>query len=170
MQSRFQHSANNTPRLRRHCLYARVRAANESGHAVAEFALVLLPLSLLVFGILQFSLACNTAMDQTHIANEVARYAIVNENPGAKEATPITLAQWAKNQEDTGSSALESKGKVCISFPSGTEIGAPVKVEVTSTTNWLPILHLEPTKLVTTRTAYMRLEAPPSTYGAECSS
>lgn len=130
----------------------------ESGQAMVEFVLVLPLVLLILFGIAQFALALNSANDETHVANLVARYAAVDENP----ATGVTLQAWGKKQLDQ--SALKGSAKVCISFPSGkAEIGQPLKVVVTSTVSWLPILKL---KHVTTTevvgTAYMRLEAPPT--------
>jgi hypothetical protein len=58
---------------------------------------------------------------------------------------------------------------VCIRFPTKkAEIGEPVEVEVTSTTNWIPILNTGATSTTIKGTAVMRLEAPPTTYGEEC--
>lgn len=121
---------------------------------------------LVLFGIVQFGLAMNSTNDQTHVANEIARYAIVNENPTEGKET---LQQWGKKQAYTNyTNALNTEGRVCVSFPSGTEIGSPVKVEVTSTTNWLPILNLSATTTELKGVAYMRLEAAPSHYEAGC--
>jgi hypothetical protein len=139
------------------------RIASERGQALAEFVLVLPILLLVLFGIVQFGLALNSENDETHIANEVARYAIINENPGGAE----TLQQWAKNQGDNG--FLSGSGKVCISFPEGATAGKPVKVEATSTIDWLPILKLEATSTTLKGTAYMRLETAPSAFKAGCS-
>lgn len=139
----------------------RARAAESRGGALVEFALVLPILLVVLFGIAQFGLALNSASDETHVANEIARYAIVNENPGGAE----TLQAWGKKQLDQA--ALKT-GAVCVSFPSGTEPGAPVKVEVTSTTKWLPILKLKVASTTVKGVAYMRLEAPPTKYGAGC--
>jgi hypothetical protein len=139
------------------------RVASERGQALAEFVLVLPILLLVLFGIVQFGLALNSENDETHIANEVARYAIINENPGGAE----TLQQWAKNQGDNG--FLKGNGKVCISFPEGAAAGKPVKVEATSAINWLPILNIDTLSTTLKGTAYMRLETVPSAYKAGCS-
>jgi hypothetical protein len=138
----------------------------ESGQAMVEFVLVIPFVLLILFGIAQFSLATNSANDETHVANLVARYATVDENPGGGGQT---LQAWGKAQLDQN--ALKGSAKVCISFPSGEAIGNPVKVQVTSTVSWFPILKL---KHVTTTevvgTAYMRLEAPATgtIYSAGC--
>jgi Flp pilus assembly protein TadG len=142
---------------------ARVVIAQERGQALPEFALVLPILLLVMFGIVEFGLALNSESDETHLANEVARYAIINENPGGAEE----LQEWAKKQGDNN--FLTSSGKICISFPEGAEAGKPVKVEATSTMSWLPILNLDAATTTLRGTAYMRLEASPTTYKAGCS-
>jgi Flp pilus assembly protein TadG len=151
------------PCARRRGISLRGLAADERGQALPEFALVLPLLLLVLFGIVEFGLALNSESDQTHLANEVARYAIVNENPGGAEA----LQDWAKKQGDNN--FLTSTGKICVSFPEGEEAGKPVKVEATSTIKWLPILNLKATSTTLKGTAYMRLEAAPVNYKAGCS-
>jgi hypothetical protein len=147
--------------------------SGESGQALVEFALVLPVLLLVVFAIFQFGFAFNNANDETHVANELARYAIVNENPG--EAQKESLAQWGKNQlliEQNKKNSLNESAQVCIKFlKNGTSeqhVGDPVEVEVKTKTNWLPILKLEATETTIRGTAVMRLEAGPTHYGAEC--
>jgi Flp pilus assembly protein TadG len=142
----------------------------EAGQAMVEFVLVLPVLLLILFGIAQFGLALNSANDETHVANLVARYATVDENPatGGK-----SLQTWGKEQLDQN--ALKNGAKVCISFPSGEETGQPVLVEVTSKVSPLNVFKLFPAvnKVLATDVngkAYMRLEAPPTAavYKAGC--
>jgi len=141
---------------------ARLRAAHEHGQALVELAIILPVLLLILFAIVQFGLSLNSANDETHLANEVARYAAVNQNPSEE-----SLQEWAKGQAD--SNALEEQ-TVCISFPNGTSnVGDPVEVSVSGTINWLPVLKLEVASTVVEGKADMRLEAPPSTYEAGCS-
>jgi hypothetical protein len=141
---------------------------DQRGQALVEIALVLPFLLLILFGITQFALALNSANDQTHIANEIARYATVNENPGGGES----LQAWGKKQADKGE---EATGTICISFPNGSSNpGDPVKVEFKSTINWLPggTSVNEALKGLSnfpiTGSATMRLEQTPSTYSAGC--
>jgi Flp pilus assembly protein TadG len=139
----------------------RARARQEDGQTAAELALLLPILLLLVFGIVQFGLALNSANDETHLANEVARYAAVNEDP-----SPEALQKWAKSQAD--SKALSGQ-LVCISFPKGTSnVGDPVEVKVTGTMKWLPVLKLAAASTVVEGKADMRLEAAPTNYKAGC--
>ena len=59
-------------------LRARHRQDRESGQAMVEFALILFPLLLLVVGIIQFGIALNYWLDMQRIANQGARWAVVN--------------------------------------------------------------------------------------------
>jgi hypothetical protein len=137
-------------------------------------------LLLLLFGIVQFARATNSANDETHLANEVARYAVVNEDPLCpKESTCVGstakgLAAWGKGQVDDPGLLEKGNQKVCIKFPTngstGTSghVGDPVEVVVKGTITWFPMLKL---KVATTELggkAVMRLEAPPTVYGEEC--
>jgi Flp pilus assembly protein TadG len=133
---------------------ARRRAADANGAALVEFALVLPVVLLVLFGIIQFGLALNSANDETHLANEVARYVTVNQDPSSE-----SLQKWAKRQVD--SNALSAQ-KVCISFPSGATVGNPVEVKVYGTIKWLPLLKLKSASTVVEGKAFMRLEAEPT--------
>jgi len=146
----------------------RFALGREDGQAMVELAFVLPVLLLLVFGIVRFGIALNSANDDTHLANEIARYAAVNENPSCATCT-TGLAAWGKSQGD--SSALKSKGEVCIKFPEDAatktsgQLGDPVEVIVKQPIKWLPIVGIASS---ISRKAVMRLEAIPTTYGKEC--
>src|SRR5215210_4185151 len=55
---------------------------DESGAVLIEFVLLLPLLLVLLFGMLDFGKAYNYWIDETHLANEGARFAAVNKNPG----------------------------------------------------------------------------------------
>jgi Flp pilus assembly protein TadG len=145
----------------------------EAGVSVVEFALVLPLLLVLLLGVLDFGRAFNYWIDQTHLANEAARWATVNKNPG-----PGTLQQYIRLQGTTpelrngGTASVPNPLQICISFPNGTaQVGDPVLVTATSTYNWLPFLGSRIGIAQTTMTASstMRLEAAPTAYGVGCS-
>ncbi len=147
--------------------------SDESGQALVEFALVLPLLLLLLFGMLDFGKAFNYWIDETHLASEGARWAVVNKNPGGG-----TLQQYIQQQSDSaelrngGTSWVPTKSQVCISFPSGTSnVGDPVQVTVSVDYNWMPLLgdRLSTTNVALTGSATMRLEAVPTNYAAGCS-
>jgi Flp pilus assembly protein TadG len=148
----------------------------ETGAALVEFALVLPILVLLLFGMLDFGKAFNYWIDETHLANEGARWAVVNKNPGTG-----TLQQYIQDQATTqelkngGTSSVPNPVEVCIEFlidsSDGTmrEVGDPVKVTVSADYNWFPFLGLDITGTPITGQSTMRLEAEPTSYDEGCS-
>jgi hypothetical protein len=145
----------------------------ESGVALVEFALVLPLLLVILFGMLDFGKAFNYWIDQTHLANEGARWAVVNKNPGGG-----TLQEYIQQQADTpelrngGTSSVPGPLQICISFPNGSaNVGDPVHVTASTTYNWLPLLgnRIGIASTTITGSATMRLEAIPTNYGAGCS-
>ena len=132
-----------------------------------EFALVLPITLLLVIGILDFGKAVNYWIDETHLANTGARFAVVDRNPG--EADGLTLQQYVKSLGNTNE--LKEGLQVCVEFPAGTSaVGDPVKLVIRYPHNWLSFLDskLGLTETTITSTATMRLEAPPSAYEPGC--
>jgi len=145
----------------------------EEGAALVEFALVLPVVLVLLLGMLDFGKAFNYWIDQTHLANEGARWAAVDKNPGGG-----TLQQYVRSQANTpelrdgGTASVAGPIQICIAFPNGTsQVGDPVRVTASTTYNWLPFLgsRLGIAQTTMTASATMRLEAPPSVYGAGCS-
>jgi Flp pilus assembly protein TadG len=147
----------------------------EDGVALVEFALVAPLLLVILFGMLDFGRTFNYWIDATHLANEGARWAVVNKNP----ASSGTLQDYIQQQADTdelrngGSSAVPSALEVCITFPNGATVGNPVQVTASLTYNWLPFLSEQAlgglTSTTVSSSSTMRLEAPPTAYSAGCS-
>lgn len=171
----------------------RARAADESGVAMIEFGIVVPVLLMVVIGILFFGRFMNYAIDQTHLANEGARWAAVNGYPGcpSTSAAPCnpSLQQFIASQVDSGelrsgsTDVTDSTGntpqgaQVCIAFPSSTgaggtpQLGDPVTVKVKAYFHFLPFLGFlnGGGALPVTETSTMRIEAPPTTYAADSS-
>src|SRR3954466_13202404 len=83
----------------------RPAAADERGAALVEFVLVLPLVLLLLFGMVDFGKAFNYWNDETHLANEAARYAVVNKNPLPPPAGftgTWDLEQAVKEDADSG--------------------------------------------------------------------
>ena len=151
----------------------RLLLRGEEGTALVEFALILPILALLLFAMLDFGKAFNYWIDETHLANEGARWAVVNRNPGGG-----SLQQYLVDQATTaelrngGTASVANPAEVCISFPSGTSnVGDPVLVTVSATYNWLPIIsnRIGVAQTTITGSSHMRLEAVPTNYSAGCS-
>jgi Flp pilus assembly protein TadG len=145
---------------------SRIDIKEERGTSLVEFALVLPILLLILFGLLSFGKAFNYWNDETHLAAEGARWAVVNANPGGG-----SLQDYIRQQADTGE--LQGLAHVCIAFPTnpatGTSglVGDPVTVTVTSDYPWMPFVSsrggLAPTTTIS-GTATMRLEAAPTNF------
>src|SRR5262249_13327910 len=116
-------------------------ARDERGQAVVEFALVLPVFLILVAGIIQFGVALNYWLDGQRIANQGARWAVVNNWPpdcpqGSTSCTGAdTLQATMKRQLLTKG---EQNTTIAICFPaadpgaatpySGKHVGDPVRV------------------------------------------
>jgi Flp pilus assembly protein TadG len=139
---------------------------------LVEFALVIPILLLVVIGIVTFGRAMNYDEQETHLVNEAARYASVNQVPSGASGT---LGQWMRSQADSGELAngtgsVAGTPQVCVSYPTGTGVGQPVTVSMSFKFNWVPFLKLSATSTTITRTATMRIEVPPTGFfAAGCS-
>ena len=163
-------------------LYRACDAGDERGAALVEFALVVPILLVLLMAMLDFGKAFNYWIDETQLASAGARWAVVNASPGQcpDGTTASTLAGYIQCQADTkelrngGTSSVANPAKVCISFPpvsghSNPLVGDPVRVTVSVSYKWLPIIGQRISAVATTirGESTMRLEAPP-TYTASC--
>jgi Flp pilus assembly pilin Flp len=147
------------------------RWRDERGVALVEFALILPVFSMMIFGMLDFGRALNYWLDGTHLANEAARYSVVNRNPGASGGQ--NLCAWIRDQIVTdehkdGGGASTSSGptgpaQVTVeTFDPNTSVDGDeyVRARVTSDFKFLALLDLVTIDLVTE--AVMRVEVKPA--------
>ncbi len=124
----------------------------ERGQAMVEFAIIAPLFIILVAGIIQFGVVLNFWLDMQRIANQGARWAVVDAYPGCPRTSPSppscspTLQAYLASQPVSG--GLDPCG-VEISFPdpdgAGPGIGEPksgnpVKVRLEDTFTLVPIL------------------------------
>jgi Flp pilus assembly protein TadG len=147
---------------------------DQRGAALIEFVLVLPLVLILLFGMIDFGKAFNYWNDETHLANEAVRYAVVNQNP----LDPSTSLETAvKNDADSGelkngcsSCSIRSPG-ITVSFcfhrnPSTgdlmTAVGDPLTATVTTDYHWLAYLVGKglPLSSGLAASATMRIEQP----------
>lgn len=150
----------------------RITPRNQAGTALVEFALVLPLFLVLLLGMVDFGKGLNYWIDQTHLANQAARFAAVDRNPG--EANGDTLQNYIRGEANSGELAsggtdsVEDPLAVCITFPEGdpVEAGDPVTVEIKTTYDWIPFLdaNIGVSAVSITGSATMRLEAEPTSY------
>jgi Flp pilus assembly protein TadG len=149
-------------------------AIDERGAVLVEFALVLPLLLTLLLGMLDFGKAFNYWIDATHLANEGARWAVVDRNPGSGSLQDYVRTQATTGEFRNGGTPSIPSGdaaRVCITFPNGTSnVGDPVRVTVTARYFLIPFIgdRLSAGDLSITGSATMRLEARPSNYGPGC--
>jgi Flp pilus assembly protein TadG len=139
---------------------------DQRGTALVEFALVALPLFLVLFGIIDFGRALNYYNDMTQLAGQGARFAAVNEEPcqqgqpgcgTASGSFQQDLAAWSDSPE------LKNNVQVCIkNDPSTTTVGSPVTVKVSYQFHFLPLIASIPITLSSTQTE--RSETTTATY------
>jgi Flp pilus assembly protein TadG len=141
----------------------RARVRSERGTAVVEFALVSLPLFLILFGILDFGRALNYYNDLTQLSGQGARAAAVNRNPdgGAADANFQTLLA-----DDADSNELRSGIQVCITQVP-TAAGDPVTVTTSYAFKFIPLVRKVDLTLRASQT--MRFEGSSPTFTAGCS-
>jgi Flp pilus assembly protein TadG len=146
----------------------RRRLKGERGSVLVEFALILPILLLVLFGIVDVGKAFNYWNDETHLANEASRWAVVNKDPSTISGCGgLTLQACIVSQADTAE--LRSLAHVSICLPNGPGVGNPVQAKVTLTYNWMPFVSntLGVGSSTITATSTMRQEALPSNYTAD---
>ena len=136
--------------------------SRERGQAMVEFALLAPVFLLIVAGIIQFGVALNFWFDMQRIANQGARWAVVNCGVPTSTVCDPTLQTALEN--DVISIGNNPTVEICMEQKtglSGTEaaVGDPVSVRLTDSFNFVPIVGLGS---VTLRgKATMRLEQKP---------
>jgi Flp pilus assembly protein TadG len=138
---------------RRGLAVRRIDVRRDEGVAMAEFALILPVFLMIVVGLLAFGRVFFYWIQTNHLANETARWAVVDRNP----YTGKTLQQAAV---DSSTIEFQNGTKVCIDFPgkdeATAELGDPVRVRVEKPFTVLPMLNVG---TVTIRgTSTMRIE------------
>jgi len=162
------------------------RCRDERGTSLTEFALVLPVLLMLILGMIDFGKAINYWIDQTHLANEGARFAMVNNNPGSGAGQ--NLQQYLLGQtgtaEQRGCQSSGAQGtqrtahcatvNICFytasdgslyTDPASASVGDTVEVLVRYDYQWLRGFPFpgNPSTTITGKSA-MRLEQLPTNY------
>jgi Flp pilus assembly protein TadG len=134
----------------------------QRGTAVVEFALIAIPLLLIVFGIVDFGRALNYYNDVTQLAGAGARAAAVNTNIDGTTADGNFQADLAAQND---SPELKNKVQVCIQAVP-TAVGQPVTVSVKYRFHFTALIASIPITLRATQT--VRSEVANPGYSATC--
>jgi Flp pilus assembly protein TadG len=109
-----------------------IRLSGESGQSLAEFALVLPILLLVIFGIFEFGRAYVYWADANHIANEGARWAAVNRIPPSNTTPSDSDIQgYLSGQLDSLGFPTNRTYQICSSVATP-DVGDPVTVSVST--------------------------------------
>ena len=143
-------------------------ADSESGQAMVEFALVLFPLLLLVVGIIQFGIGLNFWLDMQRIANQGARWAVVNCGKPSTAGIVCNPSLESYLESQPLSQGNTPDVTICYEAMSGdggasATVGDPVTVRLTEPFQFAPIVGLGTIDL--TASATMRLEQDPTNPG-----
>jgi hypothetical protein len=132
--------------------------------ALVEFALVVPLVLLLLVGMIDFGRAFTYWIDETHLANEAARFAAVNKVPGSCTAPCTSIEAYVHAQARAPERRVRvyllgppaDKGKVgealCVYLEAGTKLSAGVPVY-----EFLPFLNVGAAKTLEAKSV-MRIE------------
>lgn len=103
---------------------------------MVEFALIVPVLLLVVAGMLGFGRALFYWIDANHLANETARWAVVDRNPYG-----TSLQEYVRT---AGTDEFANDVNVCIDYPLGgtPQIGDPMRVRVQKPFSFVPIVDI----------------------------
>lgn len=90
-------------------MWRRRRSRDERGAAAVEFALVMIPLFLLVFGIIYFGIILGQVLALNNGAREAARYGVVADRTCAEITTRAKDASQSIAMQGTDSISVEVK-------------------------------------------------------------
>ena len=159
--------------IRRNRRHGRERLDGERGQTFLEFALVLPLLLILIFGVIDLGKALGYKNDETNIANQAARLAVVSSGTNCQPCStspPQNIANYvlstAPNELKNGTGSITSPATVTFAFPnltatSGYCKGDPLKVTITAHYSFLSFLIGQgalPAGFDITSSATMRME------------
>jgi Flp pilus assembly protein TadG len=137
---------------------------------MVEFALVALPLFLILFGIIDFARALNYYNDLTQLSGQGARAAAVDQNPDGTAAAGTSIQQQLANSVDSPEmKQTNPKASICITHvppPTG-GTGQPVSVQASYQFHFLPLIG---TTITLSSTQTERFEALTPHYTVGCAS
>jgi hypothetical protein len=158
------------------------RQNRESGQATVEFALILLPMLIVVAGIIYFGIGLNYWLDMNRVANQGARQAVVNHWPpqcprgetscatstSATACSTVLAVNSKADLQDVLRCQTRNNATVTICYPGKTPggsttddpvIGDPVQVKLTAPYTFF---FISKARITLTARATMRTEQKPT--------
>ena len=117
----------------------RLRASD--GQAIVELAVVLPVILILILAVVDIGKAYGYQNDETHLANEAARFAAVGSCGVGCASITGQVRSDAPPELENGTGSIAAPVSIDICYPHGSaHVGEPVRVTVTATYKWLPYL------------------------------
>ena len=145
--------------------------SRERGQALVEFALIAPLFLLIVVGIIQFGIGLNYWLDLNRLANQGARWAVVDHgwdtcsSSDSPAGNASAIANRLQDYLKRSRASREASIRRSRSPSSGRRRSvSPCPCKMTSCYTFLPILDLG--DIVLNATATMRIEQPPTRYSA----
>ena len=137
----------------------RLRLRDDRGQSFVEFTLILPMAVILILGVVDLGKAIAYSLDASHLANEGARFAVVNGCPGCNPTIPTALPNAIKNQAESAQLRNAASTQVCVSYPDGDGArGSRLKVTFAWSYDYIPILPVGNHHLDVTASSTMRIE------------
>jgi hypothetical protein len=142
--------------------------SRERGQALVEFALIVPLFLLIVVGVIQFGVGLNYWLDLNRIANQGARWAVVNKYPGCNGTPPCSptlvehmeLQHTSRGNDNNVTICFEDVAPSVVPSDAASLVGTPVTVTATDEYGFQAIVH-QPS-LTLRGKATMRIEQPPT--------
>jgi len=133
---------------------------------MTEFALILPVFVLVIAGVLSFGRVFFYWIEANHLANETARWAVVDRNPYRSACPPPAAVTDTANCQslqqaarDSSSTEFKQNVKICIDFPNGAAaVGDPVRVRVQKPFSIFPLWNTGATTITIRGSSEMRIE------------
>ena len=123
----------------------RIHLRRDDGVAMTEFALIVPVFLVIVAGLLGFGRVFFYWIGANHLANETARWVVVDRNPNVTAfPNPDALQKYARAN---GGTVEFTDAKVCIEVPNapaGTAptVGGPIEVKISKPFTMIPLLNI----------------------------
>jgi hypothetical protein len=136
--------------------------SRERGQALVEFALIVPLFLVIVVGVIQFGIGLNYWMDLNKIANQGARWAVVNKYPDCPAPGPpgpgCTLVEHLETQ--ALSEGIQPKIDICFTDSADGAVGEPVRVRARHELRFAALLDMW--SITLKGEATMRIEQEPT--------
>jgi hypothetical protein len=135
-------------------------STRERGQALVEFALIAPLFLVIVVGLIQFGIGLNYWLDLNKIANQGARWAVVNKYPDCPDDPGCTLEEHLETQALSEGLRKDIRVEICFVDSSTGAVGEPLRVRAYHDLRFAAILDMW--SITLKGEATMRIEQDPA--------